>query len=131
MTYLGNAPGAGGFMFMRLPNNVLFYSTHCIFDEVLFPKCATPAKKSLTRLLNAPPTHHYHKDTIQVPVDEGMPPRRRTKNKARSVNRVHQNLWNLLRNPFVRKNLLKKKSPLVLRKKSPLHRGKLHLQSPH
>ena len=35
MTYLGNAPGAGGFMFMRSPNNVLFYSTHCIFDEVL------------------------------------------------------------------------------------------------
>ena len=43
-------------MFMRSPNNVLFYSTHCIFDEVLFPKCATPAKKSLTRLLDAPPT---------------------------------------------------------------------------
>ena len=55
MTYLGNAPGAGGFMFMRSPNNVLFYSTHCIFNEVLFPKCATPVKKSLTRLLDAPP----------------------------------------------------------------------------
>ena len=68
---------------MRSPNNVLFYSTHCIFDEVLFPKCATPAKKSLTRLLDAPPTHHYHKDTIQVPVDEDTPPRRRTKNKGK------------------------------------------------
>ena len=83
MTYLGNAPGAGGFMFIRLPNNVLFYSTHCIFDEVLFPKCATPAKKSLTRLLVAPPTHHYHKDTIQVPVDEDTPPRHCTKNKGK------------------------------------------------
>ena len=83
MTYLGNAPGAGGFMFMRLPNNVLFYSTHCIFDKVLFPKCATPVKKSLTRLLDVPPTHHYHKDTIQVPVDEDMPPRHRTKNKGK------------------------------------------------
>ena len=70
-------------MFMRLPNNVLFYSTHCIFDEVLFPKYATPVKKSLTRLLDAPPTHHYHKDTIQVPVDEDMPPRRCTKNKGK------------------------------------------------
>ena len=70
-------------MFMRSPNNVLFYSTHCIFDEVLFPKCATPAKKSLTRLLDVPPTHHYHKDTIQVPVDEDTPPRRRTKNKGK------------------------------------------------
>ena len=68
---------------MRSPNNVLFYSTHCIFDEVLFPKCATPAKKSLTRLLDVPPTHHYHKDTIQVPVDEDTPPRRCTKNKGK------------------------------------------------
>ena len=83
MTYLGNAPGAGGFMFMRSPNNVLFYSTHCIFDEVLFPKCAIPVKKSLTRLLDAPPTHHYHKDTIQVPVDEDMPPRRHAKTKGK------------------------------------------------
>ena len=39
ITYLGNAPGAGGFVFMRSPNNVLFYSTHCIFHESLFPKC--------------------------------------------------------------------------------------------
>ena len=70
-------------MFMRSPNNVLFYSTHCIFNEVLFQKCATPVKKSLTRLLDAPPTHHYHKDTIQVPVDEDTPPRRRTKNKGK------------------------------------------------
>ena len=70
-------------MFMRSPNNVLFYSTHCIFNEVLFPKCATPVKKSLTRLLDAPPTHHYHKDTIQVPVDEDMPPRCHTKNKGK------------------------------------------------
>ena len=51
--------------------------------------------------------------------------------KARSINTVHQSLWNLLRNLLVRKNLLKKKSPLVLRKKSPLRRGELHLQNPH
>ena len=70
-------------MFMRLSNNVLFYSTHCIFDKVLFPKCATPVKKSLTGLLDAPPTHHYHKDTIQVPMDEDMPPRHRRKNKGK------------------------------------------------
>ena len=83
MTYLGKAPRAGGFMFMRSPNNVLFYSTHCIFNKVLFPRCATPAKKSLTRLLDAPPTHHYHKDTNQVPVDEDMPPRCLTKAKGK------------------------------------------------
>ena len=60
-----------------------YFTIYCIFDEVLFPKCATPAKKSLTRLLDAPPTHHYHKDTIQVPVDEDMPPRCRIKNKGK------------------------------------------------
>ena len=38
MTYLGNAPGAQGFMFMRSPNNVLFFATQCIFDESLFPR---------------------------------------------------------------------------------------------
>ena len=75
---------------MRSPNNVLFYSTHCIFDEVLFPKCATPAKKSLTRLLDAPPTHHYHKDTIQVPVDEDTPPRHHTKNKGKECQQSTQ-----------------------------------------
>ena len=48
---------------------IKLYSTHCISDKVLFPKCATPVKKSLTRLLDVPPTHHYHKDTIQVPVE--------------------------------------------------------------
>src|SRR5882762_4314172 len=75
MTYLGNAPRAGGFTFMRSPNNVLFYSTHCIFDESVFPKCATPAKRPFTRLHDAPPTHHYHRDTI--PVDEEVAPRRK------------------------------------------------------
>ena len=50
--------------------------------------------------------------------------------KAKSVNRVHQSLWNLLRNPLARKNLLRK-DPLVLRKKSLLHKGELHLQIPH
>ena len=41
MTYLGNAPSAGGFVFMQSPNNVLFYATHCIFNEMLFLKCST------------------------------------------------------------------------------------------
>ena len=41
MTYLGNAPRAGGYIFMRLPNNVVFYMTHCIFDDTLFLKCQT------------------------------------------------------------------------------------------
>ena len=44
MTYLGNAPGANGYVFMRGPNNILYYATHCIFDESMFPKCPKQAK---------------------------------------------------------------------------------------
>jgi hypothetical protein len=67
MTYLGNAPGAGGFVFMRSPNNVLFYSTHCIFDEFMFPKCPKLLKQPNTRLqIDAPPSHHHKEDTIHV-----------------------------------------------------------------
>ena len=91
MTYLGNAPGAGGFVFMRAPNNVLFYSTHCIFDETLFPKCATPTKRSLTRLLEAPPSHQQHQDDVQnkepIPVDEEVAPPRRTTLKGKESQR--------------------------------------------
>jgi hypothetical protein len=68
MTYLGNAPNVGGFMFMKAPNNVIFYTTHCIFDESIFPRCNKVVKKPLTRLLEVPHTHHHHQDTI--PVDE-------------------------------------------------------------
>ena len=73
MTYLGNAPGANGFTFMRSPNNVLFYATQCIFDEDLFPKCQTGPRQPLTQLhSNAPHrTHLHHEDTI--PVDEEVP----------------------------------------------------------
>ena len=80
MTYLGSASGAGGFIFMRVPNNVLFYSTHCIFDETMFPKCQTLVKRPTTRLQNAPvpesgvPVPHHHRDTIPVD-EEPTPPR--------------------------------------------------------
>ncbi|KZV59051.1 hypothetical protein PENSPDRAFT_555549, partial [Peniophora sp. CONT] len=39
MIYLGVAPGnLNNWLFMRLPNNVLFTSTQAIFDEKLFPR---------------------------------------------------------------------------------------------
>ena len=39
MIYLGVAPGnLDNYLFMRLPNNVLFTSTQAIFDERLFPR---------------------------------------------------------------------------------------------
>jgi hypothetical protein len=83
MTYLGNAPNAGGFMFMKAPNNVIFYTTHCIFDESMFPRCNKVVKKPLTRLLEVPPTHHHHQDTI--PVDEDDTPPRHHRNIPRNT----------------------------------------------
>jgi len=81
MTYLGNAPGANGFVFMCRPNNTLFYATQCIFDESMFPKCPKLVKRPVTRLHrdNVPP-QHYH------PVDEEEnPPRRSSRTNPRGI----------------------------------------------
>jgi len=73
MTYLGNAPGAKGFMFMRSPNNVLFYTTHCIFDESLFPKCPKPAKRQTTWLRELAPKESPHGEPIPVEEESDSP----------------------------------------------------------
>jgi len=39
MIFLGYKDGVKGFLFMRLPNNVLFTGATALFDEKLFPKC--------------------------------------------------------------------------------------------
>jgi hypothetical protein len=39
MIFLGHRDGVKGFLFMRLPNNVLFTGATALFDEKLFPKC--------------------------------------------------------------------------------------------
>ena len=67
MTYLGNTPGANGFVFMRAPSNTLYYATHCIFDESMFPKCPKQAKQPATWLhKDAPPIPHYYEDDHTV-----------------------------------------------------------------
>ena len=82
MTYLGNAPGMKGFMFMRAPNNVVFYAAHCIFDESLFPKCSSPSKRALTRLLEVPPSHEEHREEIPT-MEEDHPPAQERRRKTR------------------------------------------------
>ena len=75
-------------MFIRSPNNVLFYSTHYIFDETLFPKCAKPPKKALTRLhdgLPMPPDHENHDHNDMV--DEEEAPRRTSTRKGKERQR--------------------------------------------
>ena len=39
MIFLGYPDGVKGYLFMRLPNNVLFKGTTAIFDEDMMPKC--------------------------------------------------------------------------------------------
>ena len=48
MTYLGNAPGANGFVFMHRLNNMVYYAMHCIFDECMFSECPKFAKQPAT-----------------------------------------------------------------------------------
>ena len=72
MIYLGNASGTNSFVFMRAPNNTLYYAAHCIFDESMFPKCPKQAKLPTTWLHKDAPIHHYHEDI--PPVDEEVTP---------------------------------------------------------
>jgi len=37
-------------MFMRFPNNVLFYGATALFDETMFPKCDTEKTPTVTRI---------------------------------------------------------------------------------
>ena len=86
-------------MFMRSPNNVLFYATHCVFDEILFPRCPKQGQPSNTWLLQpAPPNRHStHEDSPSVPdvgellnppINDGelpTPQRNRTSVRTRTV----------------------------------------------
>jgi hypothetical protein len=49
----------------------------------MFPKCQTPVKRNLTRLLDAPPPHNHHEDNIPVDEDEAPPSRPTLKGKER------------------------------------------------
>jgi hypothetical protein len=48
MIFLGYLDGVKGYLFMRLPNNVLFKGTTAIFDEEMMPKCSKIVKRRFT-----------------------------------------------------------------------------------
>ena len=53
MTFLGYRFGhEANMIFMRAPNNVLFYGTTALFDETLFPKCPTTKIPPVTQIRN-------------------------------------------------------------------------------
>ena len=65
MTYLGNAPGVKGWLFMRSPNNILFTAAQATFDETFFPRCPKAVRQPTTRLQTpAPPPNQCSKDGV-------------------------------------------------------------------
>ena len=50
MTYLGNAPGIKGWLFMHGPNNILFTATQATFNKTFFPRCPKAVRRPTTRL---------------------------------------------------------------------------------
>ena len=48
MIFLGYPDGVKGYLFMRLPNNVLFKGVTAIFDKDMMPKCEITAKRRFT-----------------------------------------------------------------------------------
>ena len=55
MTYIGQAPGGSGWLFMRSPNNVIFTAAQATFDESIFPKCPKTKSPEGTRLQSGAP----------------------------------------------------------------------------
>ncbi len=54
MIFLGYPDGVKGYLFMRLPNNILFKGTTAIFDEEMMPKCSKIVKRRFTPIGNKP-----------------------------------------------------------------------------
>jgi hypothetical protein len=85
MTYIGVAPDGHGNRFMRSPNNVVFTSSHAIFEETLFPKC-THEKCGSRRLPILPPTDTSNNEDDIPPMmldddeDDNIPPTRHREN---------------------------------------------------
>ncbi len=69
MTYLGNAEGGIGFRFMRSPNNVVFTSSHALFDEKYFPHCKT-SKRTIRQPDDAPNNRQPDPESDQPPFME-------------------------------------------------------------
>jgi hypothetical protein len=59
MIFLGYPDGVKGYLFMCLPNNILFKGTTAIFDEEMMPKCSKNIRQKYTPIGNKKP---YKKD---------------------------------------------------------------------
>ena len=69
MIYLSPAPGGHGDRFMRRPNNVIFTSSHALFDESMYPSCGLQrdSKRRNTRLLDEAPEPDHADQNPPIP----------------------------------------------------------------
>ena len=70
MVYIGVALGnKSNFLFMRSPNNVLFTSTHVLFNEACFPRCAKSTCMQSTAQVASPVAGKYEPIRPLPPAD--------------------------------------------------------------
>ena len=81
MIFLGYPDGVKGYLFMRLPNNILFKGVTAIFDEDMMPKCETATKRRFTPIGDKIPREKEVPPIPQETDDDGElfpPPRHRS-----------------------------------------------------
>ena len=74
MIFLDYPEGVKGYLFMRLPNNVLFKGATAIFDKEMMPKCPSMVKCCCTPVGDKIP--HKTKEVPPIPQemdDEDFP----------------------------------------------------------
>ena len=102
MVYLGMHPGGKGWIFMRIPNNTVFFAAQATFDELFFPRCPitivwwntwlqsnAPAPKPCTKDGSCecplPPWNDEDEFTPERPKEAVPPPYTSPKGKGKAV----------------------------------------------
>ena len=70
MMFIGYPTGTKGYLFMRLPNNVLYMAVQALFDETLYPKCLDMHRPGFTPLM--PPVGFEGEPSNISPDDENV-----------------------------------------------------------
>ena len=78
MIFLGYLDGMKGYLFMRLPNNVLFKGVTAIFDENMMPKCDKVVKRRNTPLGDKQPSKEDPPVPTEAADDDDFPHHRRS-----------------------------------------------------
>ena len=91
MIFLGYPDGVKGYLFMRLPNNILFKGTTAIFDEEMMPKCSKNVKRQFTPLGDKPPSKEEPPVPSEDDDDDDCPRRRQFPSPAKRDDALDKN----------------------------------------